>query len=267
MEATFMEATKKAVDDISLAVKNKSIWMSLGWNDIQGRYNRSKLGVLWAGLSLFIFVGALGPIYATLMGISLREYIIHLSLGFIVWNYVSSIILESGGEFTRSTNYLVSFRLSYFTLLFRVVWRNLIVLMYQMIVFILFAVVLQHPLGMFGLFAPLALILITLNALWMGLIMSVLATRFRDLSELMNNILRLVFFITPVIWVPSLAVDLALVANLNPFYHLLELFREPLLMNSINQLSISVSLGMALVGWPIAFFLFARCRSKIAFWL
>jgi ABC-type polysaccharide/polyol phosphate export permease len=122
-------------------------------------------------------------------------------------------------------------------------------------------------LGLFGLLAPLALVLITFNALWMGLIMSVLATRFRDLSELVNNVLRLVFFITPVIWMPSLNEDLALVANLNPFYHLLELFREPLLMNSINQLSISVSLGMALVGWPIAFYLFVRCRSKIAFWL
>jgi ABC-type polysaccharide/polyol phosphate export permease len=262
-----MGATKKAVDDISLAIESKSIWMSLGWNDIQGRYNRSKLGVLWSGLSLLIFVGALAPVYSKLMGLDLREYVIHLSLGFIVWNYVSAIILDSGSEFIRSANYLVSFRLSYFTLLFRVVWRNLIVLMYQMSVFIFFAVLLQHPLGVFGLFAPLALILITLNALWMGLVMSVLATRFRDLSELVNNVLRLVFFITPVIWVPSLNVDLALVANLNPFYHLLELFREPLLINSVNQLSIVVSLGMALVGSIFAFFLFARYRSKIAFWL
>ncbi len=262
-----MKTIREAIDDVLLAVERRNVWVSLGWNDIQGRYNRSKLGVFWTGLSLLIFVSALGPIYSTLMGIALREYIIHLTLGFIVWNYVSSIILESGGEFSRSANYLVSFRLSYFTLLFRVVWRNFIILVFQMMVFFLLAFFFEHSFSWPWLFALGSLLLITINALWMAVVMSVLATRFRDLSELMNNVLRLVFFITPVIWVPAQNVELALVANLNPFYHLLEVFRAPLLMGDIAPLSVSIGLLMSLVGWPIAFLIFARCRSKIAFWL
>ena len=112
-----MNATKKAVDDILRAVRENRIWMALGWNDVKGRYHRSKLGALWANVSLMILVCALGPVYSRIMSVNLDVYLIHLLLGFVIWNYVSSIISECGREFITSTAYLVSFQLGYFTLI------------------------------------------------------------------------------------------------------------------------------------------------------
>ncbi len=258
---------ERALGDVAQAFAQWSICTALGWNDVKSRYNRSKLGALWASLSILIFVSAIGPIYASLSGVGLREYMLHLLLGFIVWNYISGIVMESGREFINSANYLISFQLGYFTLLFRVVWRNLIVLTYQMMVFLLFVIIFQQPLNSVWLLAPIALVLITLNALWMGLLMSVFATRYRDLSELMNNIFRLVFFVTPIIWMPQLNSDLNLIANLNPFFHLLEVFREPLLNGSVTGLSWLIACLMPLLGGFIAFLVFAKYRSRIAFWL
>ena len=263
----FSTEIQKAVLDVSKAFELRAVSLALGWNDVKSRYNRSRLGAFWASLSILIFVCALGPIYARLIGAEVREYMIHLLLGFIVWNYVSSIIMDSGREFIASASYLSSFQLSYFSLLFRVVWRNLVVLAYQMLVFVLFALMLKQPISFAWLLAPFALLLTTLSALWMGLLMSVLATRFRDLSELMNNILRLVFFLTPIIWMPRLNPELLIVAELNPFYHLLEIFREPLLHSQINPHSWIISMIIAIVGWLVAFPVFARYRARIAFWL
>jgi ABC-type polysaccharide/polyol phosphate export permease len=162
---------------------------------------------------------------------------------------------------------LVSFRLSYFTLLMRVVWRNLVVFLYQLIVFIALALILQLPITVSWIIAPFALLAITMVALWMALLMSVFATRFRDLSELMNNLLRLVFFVTPIMWIPSPNTQLSLVADLNPFYHLIEVFRAPVLTGDINLQNWIVVSALLFVGWLIAFPVFATFRSRIAFWL
>lgn len=256
-----------AVGDLSLALKSRSLWMALGWNDIRTRYHRSRLGAFWASLSILIFVSALGPIYSKLMGISLREYTTHLMLGLMLWNYISSIVLESGREYINATSYLVSFRLSYFTLLLRVVWRNLVVFLYQFMVFVGIALVLKLPITFYWAVAPFALLAITLVALSMALLMSVFATRYRDLSELINNVLRLVFFVTPIMWIPQPNSPLKVVADLNPFYHLIEVFRGPVLTGIIDGQSWLIVTSMLLVGWLLAFPIFALFRSRIAFWL
>lgn len=256
-----------AIHDVSQAYIRKSVWTALAWNDVKNRYNRSKLGGLWAGLSLLIFVSVLGPIYSSLIGVEIQEYVAHLLLGFIVWNYVSGIIMECGREYVNSVNYLVSFQLSYFTLLFRVIWRNLVVLGYQMIVFVFFVIVFQYPLSIEWTIAPLALTLITLNALWIGLLISIFATRYRDLDELLNNIIRLAFFATPIIWMPHLNSTLTTVAELNPIYHLIEIFREPLLSGEITWYRWAITAAISVIGWTVAFPIFAKYRSRIAFWL
>ena len=256
-----------AFKDISQAFVNRSIWMALGWNDVRSRYHRSKLGVFWAGFSTLIFVSALGPIYASLMNVELSDYLMHLLLGFAVWTYISGIITECGRAYTSSAEVLSSFQLTYFTLLLRVVWRNLVVFGYQMGVFVLFVVILQHPLSVNWTIVPLALFIITLNALWMGLIISVITTRFRDLDELLNNIMRLIFFVTPIIWIPQFKSDLAMFADANPFFHLIEVFREPLMSGNISSNSWLVAVVMCVIGWLVAIPLFAKYRSRIAFWL
>ncbi|GAA6137772.1 ABC transporter permease [Arenicella sp. 4NH20-0111] len=256
-----------AVEDFKRGFKDKGVWLALGWNDVQGRYNRSKLGVFWASLSILIFVCSLGPIYSRLFNVSSPDYVLYLMLGLIVWNYMHGIILESGREYVNSVNYIVSFQLSYFTLLLRVVWRNLVVLGYQMLVFLGLSILLGKTWYLSWIIIPVSLLIITVNALWMGVLVSVMATRFRDLGELLNNIFRLVFFVTPIMWMPEIRSDLEIVAQLNPFYHLIEIYRGALLSGSIEMTSWIISLLLAFAGWVVAFPVFAVFRSRIAFWI
>jgi len=263
----FKEDINNAALDVSRALMSSSVWTALGWNDVRSRYNRSKLGVFWASLSILIFVSALGPIYAKLFDVSIRDYTLHLMLGIMLWSYMSSIMMESAREYVNAANYLVSFRLSYFTLLLRVVWRNLVVFGYQLIMFFVLALFLGLPFNSSWAIIPVALLLITFAVLSIALLISVVATRFRDLSELLNNVLRLVFFVTPIMWMPNLNPDLKLVAQLNPFYHLIEIFRAPLLTGQSDLLSWVIVCFLAFIGWFIAFPIFSIYRSKISFWL
>jgi len=258
---------ERALSDFRKGFTNVPIWIALGWNDVQGRYNRSQLGIFWASISVLIFVTALGSIYSSLFEIETRAYMLHFILGVVVWNYISGIVLESGREFVNAADYLISFQVGYFTLLLRVVWRNFVVFLYQMLVFVLLAVYFGQAPKLVWVIVPLALIVITLNALWMGMLMSIFATRFRDLSELMNNVFRLLFFVTPIMWMPHMKADLKPIVESNPFYHLIQLFREPLYSGSLTIHSWVVAIVLSVLGWVVAFSLFVRYRSRLAFWL
>lgn len=256
-----------AISDVRQACKSHSLWMALGWNDVRARYHRSMLGAFWASLSILIFVSVIGPIYSNLLNVSLSKYILHLMLGMIIWNYISNIILECGREYVNAANYLISFHISYFTLLLRVVWRNLIVLCYQMLMFCIFALFLSPPISVNWLLVPIGLLLITFTALSIGLMMSIIATRFRDISELSNNLLRLIFFATPIMWMPSGQTYNRLITDLNPFYHMIEIFRGPLIKEPLEWSSWMIVIFLMIFSWGLTFPLFVKYRSRIAFWL
>lgn len=140
-------------------------------------------------------------------------------------------------------------------------------LAYQMLVFLFLVVLMGKSWTLSWLIAPISLLLITLNALWIGLLVSVFATRFRDLGELLNNLFRLIFFVTPIMWMPEMKEELAVVAELNPFYHIIEIFRAPLLTGTLTVHSWVVSTVICCIGWLIAFILFSKYRSRISFWV
>ena len=54
--------------------------------------------------------------------------------------------------------------------------------------------------------------------------------RFRDIQQLVGTLLQISLFLTPIFWSPDqLSGRTALLAALNPMYHLIAIIREPLL--------------------------------------
>jgi ABC-type polysaccharide/polyol phosphate export permease len=81
-------------------------------------------------------------------------------------------------------------------------------------------------------------------------------------------VLQLVFFISPVIWIPNDVKGLrSVLLNVNPVAHLLNVLRNPLMglpvpMNSVVILSVSI-----VVGWIVTFLLYASVRRRIVHYL
>jgi lipopolysaccharide transport system permease protein len=55
--------------------------------------------------------------------------------------------------------------------------------------------------------------------------------------------------------------------NFNLLYHINEVIRAPLLGKAPSALTYEVTIAMAIVGWAITMFIYARFRRRIAFWL
>jgi ABC-type polysaccharide/polyol phosphate export permease len=99
------------------------------------------------------------------------------------------------------------------------------------------------------------------------MLLGLLCARFRDVPQLVANLVQVVFFVTPIMWSAEQLSDRVVFADINPFYHLIAIVRAPLLGQAPTATNWLVSLGVTVAGSALAFALFARYRWRIAYWV
>ena len=243
----------------------------LCWQDIRRRYRRSILGPFWLTISMGILVAALGALYGTLLNVEIAVYVPFLALGFVIWTLISAVITEGCTAFISAESIVKQTNLPLSVHVYRMVWRNFLILCHNAAIFVVVAVVFAIWPGWTGLLALPGLVFLCLNAIWVGLLLGIVSARFRDVPPIVASVVRILFFVTPIIWMPELmparALMLALVLDFNPFFHFVEVVRAPLLGQAPALVSWLVVSGTTLGGWLLAFALLRRYRRRIAYWV
>ena len=85
---------RRAVADLRQGLGQRELWLSLGWQDIKQRYRRSTLGPLWITIATGVMATALGLLYSILFQIPLAEFLPHVTVGLILWGFISGCIKE-----------------------------------------------------------------------------------------------------------------------------------------------------------------------------
>ena len=263
--------TELALLDIFQGARARHLWGLLGWQDIRRRYRRSVLGPFWLTISMGVLVATLGTLYGTLLKVEFAVYVPFLALGFIVWTLISGLITDGCAAFTGAESIIKQTNLPLSVHVYRMVWRNLLMFCHNAAIFFVVAAVFSIWPGWTGLLALPGLVLLCLNGMWLGLFLGIVSARFRDVPPIVASVVRIAFFVTPIIWMPELmssrALMVALVLDFNPFFHFLELVRAPLLGQVPGLLSWLAVSGITLGGWFATFALFRRCRWRIAYWV
>jgi homopolymeric O-antigen transport system permease protein len=267
--ALMLKLFKSSWGDIFAALKGYYLAGVLGWQDIRQRYRRSSLGPFWLTISMGVLIGALGLIFGTLFATSIKEFLPFLTLGLILWTFISTALNEGCMGFTAAEAMIKQISLPLFTHILRVLWRNLIIFAHNLIIFPLVLLVFWFPLSATALLAIAGFVLLLINLSWMALVLGVLCTRYRDVPQIIANLLQVFFYLTPIIWTPRLLPKRAnmLLLTANPFFHLIEITRAPLLGALPSALNWQVSLVLAMVGWTFTLLFYGRFRSRVAYWL
>lgn len=253
--------------DLLDGVKAWRLWSALGWNDIRQRYRRSVLGPFWITLSMSVLVAVLGYIYSRIFKTDIRSYLPYLALGFIFWAFIQTTISESCGAFRESIQLIKQIKVPFSIHILRVVWRNFMVLLHMLVIFVPISIFLNLTPKFTAFLALPGLALICLNLIFLGLLLAILSTRFRDVAQIVATILQITIFATPIMWPISTIGENTFIANVNPIYHFIELVRAPLLGEIPDSLSWYVGIGMAVAISLIALMAFQSCRRQIVYWL
>lgn len=255
--------------DVISSLRKSRLPIYLAWADIRQRYRRSTLGPFWITISTGVMIACLGLIFGNLFSTPMKDFLPFLSAGLIIWGLISSTISESSFAFVSAEAIIRQLPLPLFTHVLRLVVRNVYIFFHNLLIFPIVLIAVQKSIGpSIFLFIP-GLIVLILNLLWMALFLGIICARFRDLAQIVQSLLQIVFYVTPIIWMPGLLArrTAAMVLEPNPFFHLLEIVRAPLLGQFPTTVNWVVSICLALLGWLLSLFFFNKYRNRIAYWL
>lgn len=270
LRADMTTATRNrwAVADVVGGLRLWRLAWALGWLDIRLRYRGSMLGPFWLTISTGVMVAALGVLYSTLFKIDLREYLPFLALSQVLWGFLASLVSEACTVFTDAEGVIRSVRMPFFVFSLRALIRNAVALGHNIVVIIVvFGVFRMWP-NLDGLMAIPGFLLWGVDALALTLILGAFCARFRDIQPIVNSVMQIAFFITPVIWKPT-QLPPGSIANLafNPFFDLLEIVRGPILGTPVANTTWIGALVYSVALCAISWAFFVRARGRVTFWV
>ena len=257
-----------ALKDVVDGLKQWRVWLLLAWLDIKLRYRRSILGPLWITLSMAITIYTMGLLYSRLFKFDLSDYYPFLATGFLGWSLLSSILIESPSILLEAEQFIKQMKQPYSVFIFRSVTRSFIIFFHNFLVLIPIIFFFKVKVNLYTLVGFLSIILLWINGVAYGTILTLLGTRFRDIVPLTASLVQIVFFLTPILWSPALLPQrYAYVVKLNPFAQFMEIIRNPLTGFAPSAYGCFIVISFTLIGLWLAFFLFSRYRSSIPYWL
>ena len=229
-------------------IGSKTRWLSINWleiwfykdllymlvmRDFVTFYKQTILGPLWFIFQPIIMTFTYVIIFGNIAGIStdgVPQFLFYLS-GITLWSYFSESLNKVSTVFKDNANMFSKVYFPRLIMPMSIVVSGLIKLGIQ---FAIFLVVLGyhflfkgsiHP-NIWALAMPLLIFLLALQSLGLGMIISSLTTKYKDLVFLVTFGIQLFMFVTPVIYPSSiLPLNLKFVFELNPLTGIFECFR------------------------------------------
>ena len=258
-----------AIADLKRSRQKLYLALMLGWQDIRQRYRRSKLGPFWLTISMGVMIGMIGIVFGQVLSTPMQEYLPFLATGIILWTCFSTGVMEGSTSFIDAQGMIRQLDLPLSLYPIRVLWRNVVICAHNVIILPLVFIVVGRGITLDILWLIPGFILFLWNMLWISLLLGTFCTRFRDMPQIVNSLMQVFFYVTPIIWMPNALNPRSanLLVEPNPVYHLLQIVRSPILGQAPTSMNWIVSIGVALLGSLFALWFFGKYKKRIAYWL
>ncbi len=262
------EHYKEGVQEFQAGAKSWRIAHLLGYSLLRQRYARSRLGQLWLSLSTAITVLAFGLVWSILWNQPIKVFLPYIAITHIVWGLITASLQDATTALSANGALFGNQETSFATVIYSLVYRQLIILAHNFIVIIAVWIYFKPPINS-GLicFIP-GLLLTILTCVFSAYLIALIATRFRDVVQLIANLLQITYLVTPVMWMPEfMPKNYSWLLTFNPFAVFLSLTRDPLLGRTVPESYWVISIGITLFLAIITPYLVGRFSKRIVFWV
>lgn len=240
--------------------------------ELKARYRGSVLGFFWSFINPLLLLLVYTFVFSVVLpGTHPREiepYALFLFCGLLPWTWFSSSLNESAGVLISGGNLIKKVLFPAEVLPIVTVLANMVHFFFGLPILALFLVYYDAPLQVGELlWFPVVVFVQMLLTLGFALFLSALTVHFRDIRDILSNLLTFWFFATPIIYPMTMAPGMGkTLLNLNPFTHIAVSYQEILFYEGdFGHWKWLLALGAASVVLFLAgYFIFDRLRDSFA---
>ncbi|MBP8274207.1 MAG: ABC transporter permease [Acidobacteria bacterium] len=262
-------------NNLARLFKYRGLIQSLVAREVKARYRGSVLGFFWSFINPLLLLGIYSFIFATIMKGDPNDktrpdpYALFMFCGILPWTWFSASLLESSSSLISGGNLIKKVLFPAEVLPIVSVLANMIHFSFGLSILAAFMVVYGHTPVLANLaWFPLIVFVQLILTLAFSLLLSALTVHFRDLRDLLSNVLTLWFFATPIIYnyKDKAVQDYSYIFNPNPFFHLAVSYQESLFWGGEfgHGLWLLALLVASLIFFLAAYWLFDRLRDSFA---
>ncbi|MGP8154507.1 MAG: ABC transporter permease [Smithella sp.] len=257
----------KMIAEIPAIVRYFNMWFLLGWYDIKQRYRRSLIGPFWITLSTGVMVSAIGFMFSTIFKTPIQEFLPYFAVGQTVWLFISTQINDSCMTFVQYQSVIKQMSVPLSVHIMRKLWNNLILFGHNFLIIII-VLLIFNKISLMILLAIPAFILIIILLFLISIMLGIICTRFRDITQIVAVFMQLIFFFTPILWMKKvLSGRHSWISDFNPFYHIIEIVRAPLLGVAPSGILWIYMLLYIAAAAAMALFFLKKFRHRVSYWL
>ena len=233
--------------------------------DITTAYKQTILGPVWIVINPLLSTVVFTVIFGVIAGIptdGVPQFLFYLS-GNILWGFFSSCLNKGSGTFLGNARLFGKVYFPRLVMPISGIIYNLINFLLQTVVFVILIIIYAliggnvHP-NLFILFTPLLVLHTALLGTAIGLIISSITTKYRDLNVLVSFGVSLLMYITPVVYpISKVPENFRWLMLLNPVAPIVESCRYAFLGSGTFEwqfLLISLAVTAVLLFWGVLVF-------------
>jgi ABC-type polysaccharide/polyol phosphate export permease len=250
----------------------RALIQSLVARELKARYRGSVLGFFWSFVNplllLLIYTFIFTVVMPGVRGAGLEPFSLFMFCGILPWTWFSSSLLESSNVLIAGGNLIRKVLFPAEVLPIVTVLAGLVHFLFGLPILAAFFLYYRLPLTTTDLlWLPLVVAIQLILTLGLALVVSALTVHFRDLRDLLANLMTLWFFATPIVYPLSQAPErVRRLLDLNPFTHLAVAYQQVLFVpGPFEQWPRLLAIGAASVLVLVfGYVVFDRLRDTLA---
>jgi lipopolysaccharide transport system permease protein len=260
--------------NLAALVRYRGLIRSLVAREVTARYRGSVLGFFWSFVNPLMLLSIYTFVFTKILpnrDENLQPYALFMFCGLLPWTWFSSSLNEAAGSLISGSNLIKKVLFPAEVLPIVSVLSNMVHFFLGLLILAAFFIGLQYTPDWSDLiWFPLVVVIQLIFTTGLALVLAALTVHFRDIRDLLSNLLTFWFFATPIIYAYYMesVQDFRWLFNLNPFFHLsvsyqeILFFRGPFVDGHLNLLLLfgAISVGVFLAGY----WLFDRLRDSFA---
>ena len=236
--------------------------------EIRGKYKASFLGVIWSFVNPLLQVLVYAIVFPYLIGNRVDNYVVYLITGIIPWTFFSTVIQTCGTCIKANSGIIKKVYFPRIILPLSAMISGLINFFISCLIILLFCIIFGVGISWHIVFVPLYALIEGVFALGIGMIVGACDAYVQDLEYIVNFLLQLAFYGTPIVYDIGQFESAGLLGKLvmmNPMTQIVMGFRDCFLYHRLPDFGMLLPLtAVALIMLGIGTLVFNKLEKGFA---